>query len=118
MGEITSATQEQTAGLEQIHQAINEMDTITQQNVALVEEAAAASTALQDQASSLSRIVSVFQIDSQRREHPAAVQARAVIQAVRTKPALPAKAKPAQRETRAAASRKVANSEVGDWEEF
>ncbi len=117
MGEITSATQEQTAGLEQIHQAINEMDTITQQNVALVEEAASASTALQDQASSLSRIVSVFQIDSQRREHPAAVQARAVIQAVRTKPALPAKAKPAQRETRAA-SRKVANSEVGDWEEF
>jgi len=118
MGEITSATQEQTAGLEQIHQAINEMDTITQQNVALVEEAAAASTALQDQASSLSRIVSVFQIDSQRREHPAAVQARAVIQAVRAKPALPAKAKSAQRETRAAASRKVANSEVGDWEEF
>ena len=118
MGEITSATQEQTAGLEQIHQAITEMDTITQQNVALVEEAASASTALQDQASSLSRIVSVFQIDSQRREHPAAVQARAVIQAVRTKPALPAKAKPVQRENKAPGSRKVANSEVGDWEEF
>jgi methyl-accepting chemotaxis protein/methyl-accepting chemotaxis protein-1 (serine sensor receptor) len=118
MGEITSATQEQTAGLEQIHQAINEMDTITQQNVALVEEAASASTALQDQANSLSKIVSVFQIDGQRREHPAAVEARAVIQAVRTKPALPAKAKPAQRDAKPAASRKVANSEVGDWEEF
>jgi len=118
MGEITSATQEQTAGLEQIHQAINEMDTITQQNVALVEEAASASTALQDQASSLSKIVSVFQIDGPRREHPAAVQARAVIQAVRTKPALPAKAKPVQRDGKAPASRKVANSEVGDWEEF
>jgi methyl-accepting chemotaxis protein/methyl-accepting chemotaxis protein-1 (serine sensor receptor) len=118
MGEITSATQEQTAGLEQIHQAINEMDTITQQNVALVEEAASASTALQDQANSLSKIVSVFQIDGQRREHPAAVQARAVIQAVRTKPALPPKAKPAQRDAKPAASRKVANSEVGDWEEF
>ncbi|SFG81722.1 methyl-accepting chemotaxis sensory transducer with TarH sensor [Duganella sp. CF458] len=118
MGEITSATQEQTAGLEQIHQAINEMDTITQQNVALVEEAASASTALQDQATGLSKIVSVFQIDGPRREHPAAVQARAVIQAVRTRPALPAKAKPAQRDGKPAASRKVANSEVGDWEEF
>ncbi|WP_426335732.1 methyl-accepting chemotaxis protein [Pseudoduganella sp. R-31] len=118
MGEITSATQEQTAGLEQIHQAITEMDTITQQNVALVEEAASASTALQDQANSLSKVVSVFQIDSERREHPAAVQARAVIQAVRTKPALPAKAKPVQRDGKGAASRKVANSEVGDWEEF
>ncbi|WP_426317892.1 methyl-accepting chemotaxis protein [Pseudoduganella sp. R-43] len=118
MGEITSATQEQTAGLEQIHQAITEMDTITQQNVALVEEAASASTALQDQANSLSKVVSVFQIDSERREHPAAVQARAVIQAVRTKPALPAKARPVQRDGKGAASRKVANSEVGDWEEF
>ncbi|WP_426343066.1 methyl-accepting chemotaxis protein [Pseudoduganella sp. R-32] len=118
MGEITSATQEQTAGLEQIHQAITEMDTITQQNVALVEEAASASTALQDQANSLSKVVSVFQIDSERREHPAAVQARAVIQAVRTKPALLAKAKPVQRDGKGAASRKVANSEVGDWEEF
>ncbi|MTW14060.1 HAMP domain-containing protein [Pseudoduganella eburnea] len=119
MGEITSATQEQTAGLEQIHHAITEMDTITQQNVALVEEAAAASGALQDQASSLSRVVSVFQIDSQGRTASAAVQARAVIQAVRSKPAVPARvAKPALREPKAPAARKVANSQVGDWEEF
>ncbi|WP_342114661.1 methyl-accepting chemotaxis protein [Pseudoduganella sp. OTU4001] len=120
MGEITSATQEQTAGLEQIHQAISEMDTITQQNVALVEEAASASSALQDQAGSLSRVVSVFQIDNSRRhEHPAAVQARAVIQAVRTKPvAVP---KPALREPSvpaASGKRAVANSQTGDWEEF
>jgi methyl-accepting chemotaxis protein/methyl-accepting chemotaxis protein-1 (serine sensor receptor) len=82
--------------------------------VALVEEAASASAALQDQANSLSRVVSVFQVDGQRREHPAAVQARAVIQAVRTKPAA---AKPALRDAKAA-TRKVANSQVGDWEEF
>ena len=122
MGEITSATQEQTAGLEQIHHAITEMDTITQQNVALVEEAAAASGELQDQASSLSRVVSVFQIDGQRRAPSAAAQARAVIQAVRTKPGAPAKAvkpaKPALTEPKAAPARKVANSPVGDWEEF
>jgi methyl-accepting chemotaxis protein/methyl-accepting chemotaxis protein-1 (serine sensor receptor) len=122
MGEITSATQEQTAGLEQIHHAISEMDTITQQNVALVEEAASASAALQEQAGSLSRVVSVFQVDGQRSEHPAATQARAVIQAVRSKPAIAAKpalaAKPAPRASKPAAPRKVANSAVGDWEEF
>jgi methyl-accepting chemotaxis protein len=118
MGEITSATQEQTAGLEQIHHAITEMDTITQQNVALVEEAASASGALEQQASSLSRVVSVFQVDGQHREHPAAVQARAVIQAVRTKPAVPVKTRPALRETRNVGARKVANSQAGDWEEF
>ena len=117
MGEITSATQEQTAGLEQIHHAITEMDTITQQNVALVEEAASASAELQDQASSLSRVVSVFQIDGQQRKPSAASQARAVIQAVRTKPA-PVAAKPMRRESKALAPRKVANSQVGDWEEF
>jgi len=115
MGEITSATQEQTAGLEQIHHAITEMDTITQQNVALVEEAASASAALQDQASSLSRVVSVFQIDAQRRAPSAASQARAVIQAVRSKPA---PAKPALREPKSAPPKKVVNSQAGDWEEF
>ncbi|WP_374581110.1 methyl-accepting chemotaxis protein [Pseudoduganella sp.] len=123
MGEITTATQEQTAGLEQIHQAISEMDSITQQNVALVEEAASASGALQGQASSLSRVVSVFQVDNNRRhEHPAAQQARAVIQAVRSKPvALP---KPALRSTEPKtapaqrAKRAVASSQAGDWEEF
>ncbi len=117
MGEITSATQEQTAGLEQIHHAISEMDTITQQNVALVEEAASASGALQDQASSLSRVVSVFQVDAgHHREHPAASQARAVIQAVRSKPAAPARA--SVQAAKPAPARKVANSQVGDWEEF
>jgi len=125
MGEITSATQEQTAGLEQIHHAITEMDTITQQNVALVEEAAAASGELQDQASNLSRVVSVFQIDGQHKAPSAAAQAHAVIQAVRTKPGAPVKAakpakqaKPALTESKAAPARKVANSPVGDWEEF
>ncbi|MCE3262089.1 MAG: hypothetical protein K0R43_1168 [Pseudoduganella sp.] len=120
MGEITTATQEQTAGLEQIHHAINEMDSITQQNVALVEEAASASNALQQQASSLSRVVSVFQVDNNRRhEHPAAVQARAVIQAVRNKPAAPPK--PALRSPAPAVGRSqrvAANGAVGDWEEF
>ena len=64
MGEITAASQEQTTGIEQINQAITQMDQVTQQNAALVEEAAAAAGSLQDQASSLAQVVSVFKVDA------------------------------------------------------
>jgi methyl-accepting chemotaxis protein len=64
MSEITTASQEQTMGIEQINQAITQMDEVTQQNAALVEEAAAAAASLQDQADNLSRVVSVFKLDS------------------------------------------------------
>jgi len=66
MGEITAASNEQTAGIEQINQAITQMDEVTQQNAALVEEAAAASSALQDQAKSLAKLVSVFQLGAEQ----------------------------------------------------
>ena len=62
IGEITAASQEQTDGIEQINQAIAQMDEVTQQNAALVEQAAAAAESLQDQAANLSRMVSVFHI--------------------------------------------------------
>ena len=62
MGEITAASQEQTAGLEQINIAITQMDEVTQQNAALVEQAAAAAESLQDQAATLSEVVSVFSL--------------------------------------------------------
>jgi methyl-accepting chemotaxis protein/methyl-accepting chemotaxis protein-1 (serine sensor receptor) len=63
MGEITQASEEQTSGLDQINQAIGQMDSITQQNVALVEEAAAAAVSLQDQVGVLSGVVDVFVLD-------------------------------------------------------
>jgi methyl-accepting chemotaxis protein len=63
MAEISNAGHEQSAGIEQINQAVTEMDTVTQQNAALVEEAAAAAEALQEQAANLERIVSVFRVD-------------------------------------------------------
>lgn len=50
MGEITAASREQTEGIEQVNQAVMQMDQVTQQNAALVEEAAAAAEAMQDQA--------------------------------------------------------------------
>lgn len=64
MGEITAASQEQTAGIEQINQAISQMDEVTQQNASLVEEAAAASEAMKEQASELLQVVSVFKVAS------------------------------------------------------
>ncbi|WP_342117501.1 methyl-accepting chemotaxis protein [Pseudoduganella sp. OTU4001] len=62
MGEITSASAEQSAGIEQINEAVIQMDSVTQQNAALVEEAAAAAQAMQDQASHLAQAVSVFRL--------------------------------------------------------
>jgi methyl-accepting chemotaxis protein len=62
MGEITSASLEQSSGIEQVNQAIGQMDQVTQQNAALVEEAAAAAGSLHDQADALTAIVSVFKL--------------------------------------------------------
>jgi methyl-accepting chemotaxis protein len=64
MSEITTASHEQEVGIEQINQAITEMDTVTQQNAALVEEAAAATGALEQQAAHLAEVVSVFKLDT------------------------------------------------------
>src|SRR5659263_214078 len=74
MAEITAASQEQTSGIEQINQAITQMDQVTQQNAALVEEAAAAAASLQEQATNLSQVVSVFKLDNDQGNHVAAPQ--------------------------------------------
>ncbi|MET3132176.1 methyl-accepting chemotaxis protein [Oxalobacteraceae bacterium GrIS 1.11] len=63
MGEISVASGEQENGIEQIHQAISAMDAVTQQNAALVEQAAAAAESLQDQAGGLAQVVDVFKLD-------------------------------------------------------
>jgi len=62
IGEIAAATEEQTAGIGQINEAIAQMDQVTQQNAALVEQAAAASGAMQEQAGQLLGAVSVFKL--------------------------------------------------------
>jgi len=63
MAEITVDDQEQTVGIDQINQAIGQMDQMTQQNAALVEEAAAAAISLEEQARNLSHLVSAFKLD-------------------------------------------------------
>jgi methyl-accepting chemotaxis protein len=119
MGEITQASREQTSGLEQINQAIGAMDTITQQNVALVEEAAGAAGSLQDQAQALATVVSVFKLDGAlqsarpavAKPAPRAKPAAPVRLAVASEPVKP----PKQVQRRRPAASAVANS---DWEEF
>lgn len=60
MNDITSASQEQSEGIEQVNQAITQMDEVTQQNSALVEQASAASENVQSQASILTQLVNSF----------------------------------------------------------
>ncbi|WP_088178458.1 methyl-accepting chemotaxis protein [Methylotenera sp. L2L1] len=62
MGEITAASIEQSAGIDQVNNAITSMDEVTQQNAALVEEAAAAAESLVDQAVGLMDTVSAFKL--------------------------------------------------------
>jgi methyl-accepting chemotaxis protein len=71
MGEITAASEEQSAGIEQINKAMSQMDEVTQQNAALVEEAAAAAESMQGQAGNLAQVVGVFKLDGTHTAAPA-----------------------------------------------
>jgi len=63
MGEIAAASKEQSSGIEQVARAVTQLDKVTQQNAALVEEAAAAAQSLEDQAGALTTAVSVFRLN-------------------------------------------------------
>jgi methyl-accepting chemotaxis protein len=76
MGEIASASQEQTSGITQIGHAINQMDQATQQNAALVEEAGAATHSLHQQASELAQVVSVFKLSDSPATTPPLAEVR------------------------------------------
>ncbi len=76
MNEIASASREQTDGINQINNAVTQMDEVTQQNAALVEEAAAAAGTLSDQTAILVRALSVFKLDSRNEQRSGAGPAR------------------------------------------
>jgi uncharacterized phage infection (PIP) family protein YhgE len=115
MGEITAASQEQTSGIEQINQAITQMDQVTQQNAALVEEAAAAAGSLQEQAANLSQVVSVFKLNGSAQTAPAFARiASAAKPASKTR----VKASTDPREKNAAPAPQLAVAGAGDWTEF
>ncbi|QYM91313.1 methyl-accepting chemotaxis protein [Dickeya zeae] len=100
MGEISAASDEQSRGIEQIGQAVTEMDGVTQQNAALVQEASAAAASLDEQAQSLAAAVASFDLGSSSALH-----------APRT--ATPALKRPAPK-----TAALPARSSHGDWETF
>ncbi|WP_333999709.1 methyl-accepting chemotaxis protein [Burkholderia gladioli] len=77
MGEIASASAEQGTGIEQVNVAVTQMDEVTQQNAALVEQATAAAQSMADQAESLRAAVSIFKVESRSQAVAAATPVRA-----------------------------------------
>jgi methyl-accepting chemotaxis protein len=116
MGEITAATQEQSHGIEEINQAIAQMDEMTQKNAALVEEAAAAADSMQQQSKKLSAAVSIFQLPDAH-----AVRRPAPVATVAPAPA-PAPARvpqpPLVPRAPASSSARQGAAASDDWEEF
>jgi methyl-accepting chemotaxis protein len=110
MSEISAASQEQGAGIEQVNTAIVQMDEVTQQNAALVEEAAAAAEAMQEQAVMLMQAVSIFKLEGGRTLAHAAAQP-VVRHAAAHHPVA------SVRNTRKLAN-KTDESKDGDWKEF
>lgn len=80
MGEIASASDEQSRGIEQVSLAVSQMDSVTQQNAALVQESATAAAALEEQADQLRQAVAVFQVnDKLRRPVTPVVKAKTML---------------------------------------
>ncbi|HEX8956972.1 MAG TPA: methyl-accepting chemotaxis protein [Burkholderiaceae bacterium] len=113
ISEISVASSEQTSGIEQINQAIMQMDTVTQRNAALVEEAAAAADAMQHQGTVLVDTVSVFKIGDE-----AARYADSSDGTVERKAAVAKVAKPPLKRPALATNAKAGNGATDDWEAF
>ena len=122
MGEITSATHEQTIGIEQINMAIAQMDEVTQQNAALVEEAAAASQSMQEQAGELAHVVGFFKTGNHVASAPKLTPVRtapvAAAPAIARPAAKPAPARKAVAAVAAAPARRSNAAAESEWEEF
>lgn len=108
IGEISAASQEQSIGIAQVNDAIMKMDDVTQQNTALVEEAAAAAESMLEQADELMNAVSVFQLENEGSQRPPK----------RATKSLPAK--PVRPSARAVPAKLSAatSADNDDWEEF
>ena len=127
MTQISHASEEQSLGIAQVNDAITQMDQVTQQNAALVEQAAAAAESMQEQSAKLADVVSVFKLDSLLLPAPAH-GTRGAIGAPRAqpRPALPPRrARPTAAVSTAAhkaapdSKRKaIATNDPDGWEEF
>ncbi len=127
ISEITAASTEQSSGIDQVNTSVMQIDQITQQNAALVEEAAAAASSLQNQTQKLSDLVSVFKLSEQN-----FIASSPVSQPKVSKPSIATKAKPAVSQIKRVSSsskpvaaptskpvtKKMATTSNDDWEEF
>jgi methyl-accepting chemotaxis protein len=129
IGEITSSTLEQSNGIGQVNQAVTQLDQMTQQNAALVEQSAAAAQSLRDQADTLAQAVSVFKLSqgqAQRVIASAQGAAKATVHPSAARPVAATKVRAApsvargRKPTPVAAAPKptVAAPAGGDWQEF
>ncbi len=121
VAEITAASQEQSTGIEQVNKAIMQMDEVTQQNAALVEEAAAAAESLQEQANKMSESMAQFNVGDTPLPAPASRQARAPL-ADRRGPqrswSTPDPAKAQQKLPKSATPARKAAGDDSEWSEF
>ncbi|WP_313030879.1 methyl-accepting chemotaxis protein [Massilia alkalitolerans] len=120
MGEIVDSSKEQASGIQQVHRAVSDMDSVTQQNATLVEESAAATESMKEEAARLAQLVAVFKLAAKAapRKDEAPRIARAATPPTRPAASAPpaARAKPAARPAPPpCAERKAAEEE---WEEF
>ncbi|URV29559.1 methyl-accepting chemotaxis protein [Burkholderia gladioli] len=106
MGEIASASAEQGTGIEQVNVAVTQMDEVTQQNAALVEQATAAAQSMADQAESLRAAVSIFKVESRPRA------------AAETTPVRATADRAVQRREAAKPTRAPVKAEGGEWATF
>ena len=119
ISEITAATGEQSTGIEQVNLAIIEMDNATQQNAALVEQAAAAAASMEEQAGHLMAAVGMFDLGHDVTAQ-ASTTATSIKPAVRTSSRPTPSKRPAQQITNQTARKSRANQEstADQWEEF
>jgi len=113
MNEIVASSREQASGIGQVNQAIVQMDGVTQQNAALVEESAAATRAMHEQAQALAGLVEVFRVEAKAQPAPKP----ALPSARRAAPAA-APAPPARPARKPVAARKTPATVEADWEAF
>jgi len=116
--EISSASQEQAVGIEQINQTIMQMDETTQKNAALVEEAAASAGSMEQQASALEQAVAMFKIDADTVVQAVASSSRNVSilpKRAAHKPVPNAAARPVKAATAALA---ISDNDDANWQEF
>ncbi len=119
MGEITAASQEQSTGIGQVNQTVTQLDEVTQQNAALVEESAASAKSLEDQAETLVEAVQKFRVNGSFSASPSARRPQQDNSAPRAEPARAPK--PAARSTSRPANGGSGSSPAADngqWTEF